>query len=108
MKFVGRGGTHPSRGAARDGALANTPARSSIHPAALRRVVTVPPAKPARRPHHRHRRNARCRPWRARQISESAHGDRAFDLAWTHSQVTLPNLNSSETDARFSPASRAR
>jgi cellobiose phosphorylase len=102
-RFVGRGGT-----------LANPAAMQSISPLSntvgsvldpiisLRRTVSVPPHKTA----------IMDLVWGVTESREAAMAhvekyqsprmvDRAFDLAWTHSQVTLHQLNATEAEAQL-------
>ena len=103
LKFVGRGGT-----------LANPAAMQSISPLSntvgsvldpiisLRRAVSLPPHETAvvdlvlgvtesREAALAH----------VEKYQSSRMADRAFDLAWTHSQVTLRHLNATEAEAQL-------
>ena len=100
-RFVGRGGTLANPAAMR-GALTNT-VGSVLDPiVSLRRTVTV-------QPHETICVNlvqgvTETREAAIEQIGKyqnSRMTDRAFDLAWTHSQVTLYHLNASEAEAQL-------
>ncbi|MDB6127675.1 MAG: Cellobiose phosphorylase, partial [Verrucomicrobia bacterium] len=102
-RFVGRGGTI-ARPAAMQvaGALSNT-AGSVLDPVvALRRVVTIQPGDSARIDlimgvaETREGATALIEKYQNPRLA-----DRAFDLAWTHSQVTLRHLSISETEAQM-------
>jgi cellobiose phosphorylase len=102
-RFLGRGNSAGSAAAMRRaGPLSNT-AGSVLDPAvALRRTVTVPP-------------NEEVRVVFALGVAETRAGaealiekyksprlaSRTFELAWTHSQVTLRQLNASEAQAQL-------
>ncbi len=102
-RFVGRGGqlTRPAA-LQSSGPLSNT-AGSVLDPVvALRRTVTIAPGESARidlimgMTETREAAVALIDKYQAPRMA-----DRAFDLAWTHSQVTLRHLNASETDAQL-------
>jgi len=102
-KFLGRGGT-PVRPAAlrQAGALSNS-AGSVLDPiVALRRTVTLPPNERVvidlilGATDRREQAIALVEKYRNPRM-----GDRAFELAWTHSQVTLRQLNATEADAQL-------
>jgi cellobiose phosphorylase len=102
-KFVGRGGTLV-RPAAMDrvGPLSDS-AGSVLDPViALRRTVTIPANETViidlvtGVTETRERAVALVGKYQSSRM-----GDRAFELAWTHSQVTLRHLNASEADAQL-------
>ena len=102
-RFVGRGGT-PARPAAMETAvpLSNT-AGSVLDPiVSLRRAVTVKPHETAivtlvfGMGESREAAVALTDKYQNARMA-----DRAFDLAWTHSQVTLRHLNATEAEAQL-------
>ncbi|MEO6874105.1 MAG: glucoamylase family protein, partial [Opitutaceae bacterium] len=100
-RFIGRGG-NPARPAAMEsvGPLSNT-AGSVLDPiVALRRTVTVKPHETAMVTLVLGMGETRDAVVALTDKYQSARMvDRAFDLAWTHSQVTLRHLNASEAEA---------
>ncbi len=102
-RFVGRGGNLAQPAALRqNGPLSNT-AGSVLDPIiALRRPVTLPPNEKVQfdlvigATENRDQAQALVEKYQqARMV------DRAFELAWTHSQVTLRHLNATEPDAQL-------
>jgi len=101
-RFVGRGGTLASPAALQSLApLANT-VGSVLDPiVALRRTVTLPPHGTAivnlvlGMGENRDAALAQVEKYQGARMAE-----RAFDLAWTHSQVTLRQLNATESEAQ--------
>ena len=102
-RFIGRGGS-PALPAALQttGPLSNT-AGSVLDPiVALRRIVTLPPHETAIIDFVLGVTESRDRALvLAEKYRQPRMGDRAFALAWTHSQVTLRQLNASEADAQL-------
>ena len=103
-QFIGRGRTlgAPPRLYRRPGPLSNT-VGSVLDPIiALRRTVTLAPHETARVDLVMGIAETREA---ALALVEKYHNprmaDRALDLAWTHSQVTLRHLNASEADAQL-------
>jgi len=103
LKFIGRGGT-PARPAALQGdsPLSNT-VGSVLDPVmALRRTVTLPPHGTASIDlvtgvtENREAALAHVEKYQSTRMA-----DRTFDLAWTHSQVTLHQLNITEAEAQL-------
>ncbi len=102
-RFVGRGGSLASPAAMRSaGALSNT-VGSVLDPViSLRRTVVVPPHDSATVDlivgvaESREAALALADKYQSRRMA-----DRAFDLAWTHSQVTLHQLNATEAEAQL-------
>ncbi len=102
-KFVGRGGTPANPAAFRIIApLANT-VGSVLDPiVSLRRTVTIPPHETAivefvlGVTDSREAALAQIEKYQSPRMT-----DRAFDLAWTHSQVTLRLLNATEGEAQL-------
>jgi cellobiose phosphorylase len=102
-KFVGRGGNMAAPAAMqRTGPLSNT-VGSVLDPViALRRTITVAPHGTATInlvvgvAETRDAALARVQKYQSVQMAE-----RAFNLAWTHNQVTLYHLNISETEAQL-------
>ncbi|MCH8512047.1 MAG: cyclic beta 1-2 glucan synthetase, partial [Kiritimatiellae bacterium] len=101
-RFVGRGGSLSHPRALRDaGPLSNT-VGSVLDPViSLRRVITLAPRQ-SRTVHlvlgvceSRELALSRVEQYQSPRMS-----NRAFDLAWTHSQVTLHHLNITETEAQ--------
>jgi cyclic beta-1,2-glucan synthetase len=82
--------------------LSGTPARcstrswpsASASSAGTRQTVTC-------RPRHRRGRQPRGRPGAGGQVPRPALADRVFELAWTHSQVLLRQLNATEADTQL-------
>ncbi len=102
-KFVGRGGT-PANPAAMQALspLSNT-VGSVLDPiVSLRRTVTLPPHETAvigvvlGMSESREHALAQMEKYQSARMAE-----RAFDLAWTHSQVTLRQLNATEGEAQL-------
>jgi len=102
-KFIGRGGT-PARPAAlqKVGALSDS-AGSVLDPiVALRRTVTLPPNETVVIDLVLGATESRDQAIALVEKYQNARmGDRAFELAWTHSQVTLRHLNATEADAQL-------
>ena len=102
-KFVGRGGTLTSPAAMQNlGPLSDT-SGSVLDPIiSLRRTVTLPPNETAvidfviGVTDSRQSALALVEKYQHPRIA-----DRAFDLAWTHSQVTLRQLNATEAEAQL-------
>ena len=103
LRFVGRGGTLVSP-AAMEGAsqLSNT-VGSVLDPIiSLRRTVSLPPHESATIDlvigvaESREAALAHVEKYQSSRMT-----DRAFDLAWTHSQVTLRHLNATEGEAQL-------
>jgi cyclic beta-1,2-glucan synthetase len=102
-RFVGRGRS-PARPAALQtgGALSNTTGAVLDPIVALRRTLLIPAGETARvdfllgMAETRETALALVEKYQTARIS-----DRAFDLAWTHSQVTLRHLNITEEDAQL-------
>ena len=102
-RFIGRGGS-PARPAALGGesALANTTGPVLDPIVALRRTVTLGP-------HETVRLDLVLGVTESRALAlglvakyqNTRMADRAFELAWTHSQVTLRQLNATEAEARL-------
>ncbi|MDO8545377.1 MAG: glucoamylase family protein [Opitutaceae bacterium] len=102
-RFVGRGGT-PAQPAAlgQSGPLSNT-AGSVLDPiVALRRAVTLPPGETAVVEFVIAATGSREHALAlVEKYQQARMGDRAFELAWTHSQVTLRHLNATEAEAQL-------
>ncbi len=102
-RFVGRGG-NSSRPAALEhpGPLSNT-AGSVLDPiVALRRTVTLPPNESAVIDFVLGATDTRAQALAlAAKYQHARMGDRAFELAWTHSQVALRQLNATEAEAQL-------
>jgi cyclic beta-1,2-glucan synthetase len=103
FKFVGRGGTMANPAAMQTISPLSNTVGSVLDPIlSLRRTVSVPPdesvvvdlvfgvteSREATLAH-------------VEKYQSSRMADRAFDLAWTHSQVTLRQLNASEAEAQL-------
>ena len=103
LKFIGRGGTLTSPAAMQGfSALSNT-VGSVLDPiVSLRRVVSLPPHGTAvvdlvlGVTENREAALAYVEKYQSPRMA-----DRAFDLAWTHSQVTLHLLNATEAEAQL-------
>ncbi|MDP3069667.1 MAG: glucoamylase family protein [Opitutaceae bacterium] len=102
-RFIGRG-NNPAQPAALQsaGPLSNT-AGSVLDPiVALRRLITLPPHATAIVDLVLGAADSRDRALAlAEKYWEPRMGDRAFALAWTHSQVTLRHLNATEPEAQL-------
>jgi len=102
-RFVGRGRTLASPAALQEIAPLSNTTGSVLDPiVALRRTVTLPPNSTARIDYVMG--VAATRPAAlalAEKYSTPRTIDRAFDLAWTHSQVSLRHLNASEAEAQL-------
>ena len=103
FKFVGRGGDMAAPAAMqRTGPLSNTVGSVLDPVVALRRTVTIPPYGTATInlivgvAETREHAITHVEKYQTIQMAE-----RAFDLAWTHNQVTLYHLNISETEAQL-------
>ncbi|MBC8001984.1 MAG: cyclic beta 1-2 glucan synthetase, partial [Opitutaceae bacterium] len=102
-RFVGRGGTLANPAAMQDPSPLSNTVGSVLDPiVSLRRTVTLAA----------HETTIICLVLGAAENRETAlalaekyqncrMADRAFDLAWTHSQVTLRHLNATESDAQL-------
>ncbi len=102
-RFVGRGGSSSAPAAMQQaGPLSNT-AGSVLDPiVALRRTLTLPPNESAVVDLVLGATDSRAQALAlAAKYQHTRMGDRAFELAWTHSQVTLRQLNASEADAQL-------
>jgi cellobiose phosphorylase len=102
-KFIGRNGTLVRPAAMAASAPLSNSAGSVLDPViALRRTVTIPPNESAVvdivTGITENRERARAL---AEKYQSSRMGDRAFELAWTHSQVAPRHLNASESDAQL-------
>ena len=102
-RFVGRGGT-PTQPAAMKaaGALSNSDGSVLDPIVSLRRAITLPPNESVvidfllGATETRQQALALVEKYRNPRM-----GERAFELAWTHSQVTLRQLNASEAEAQL-------
>jgi len=103
LRFVGRGGTLASPAAMRG----NSPLSNTVGPVldpivSLRRAVSLAPNETAvidlllGVSESREAALAQAEKYRSSRMT-----DRAFELAWTHSQVTLRHLNASEGEAQL-------
>jgi cellobiose phosphorylase len=102
-RFVGRGGTSASPAAMQSSSPLSNTVGSVLDPiVSLRRTVSLPPHGTAiidlvlgvtetREAALAH----------VEKYQSSRMADRAFDLAWTHSQVTLRHLNATEAEAQL-------
>lgn len=102
-RFIGRGHTLASPQAMKHtGALSNTDGSVLDPVVSLRRSVTIHPGQTATvymalgMAEDRHGVEALAGKYQSTRIH-----DRAFELAWTHSQVTLHQLNASENEAQL-------
>ena len=102
-RFVGRGGTLANPAAMQAVApLSNTVGPVLDPIVALRRTVTLPPHETAivdlilGVAENRETALAQVEKYQSPRMA-----DRAFDLAWTHSQVTLRHLNATEPEAQL-------
>ena len=102
-KFVGRGGSPAAPAALQPGAPLSNTVGSVLDPiAALRRTVTIPPQGRAvvtlvvGMTESRATALEQVEKYRGARMIE-----RAFDLAWTHSQVTLRQLSATEAEAQL-------
>jgi cellobiose phosphorylase len=102
-RFVGRGGTLAAPAAMRDASPLSNTVGSVLDPIlSLRRTVTLPPHETAVIDlvfGVTETRDAAVA--QAEKYQSSRMADRAFDLAWTHSQVTLHQLNATEAEAQL-------
>ena len=102
-RFVGRGGTLANPAAMQGLSPLSNTAGSVLDPiVSLRRTITLPPHETAVMDlvlGATESRDAALALMEKYQSSRMA--DRAFDLAWTHSQVTLRQLNASEPEAQL-------
>jgi hypothetical protein len=103
-----RAGLHRARAHARRAAALDAAARSRRQGSVLDPDRRDPPphhARAAADRDHRHRlghgRDARGAPAPRRQVPGPHLADRVFDLAWTHSWVTLRQINATESDAQL-------
>ena len=102
-RFVGRGGTLAAPAAMRDASPLSNTVGSVLDPIlSLRRTVTLPPHETAvidlvfGVTETREGAVAQVEKYQSSRMA-----DRAFDLAWTHSQVTLHQLNATEAEAQL-------
>ncbi len=102
-KFVGRGGTSANPAAMQSPAPLSNTVGSVLDPiVSLRRTVTLPPHETAviglvlGMSDSRENALAQMEKYQGARMAE-----RAFDLAWTHSQVTLRQLNATEGEAQL-------
>jgi len=102
-RFVGRGGTLANPAAMQGISPLSNTVGSVLDPiVSLRRTVSIPPNETATIDlvlgvaDSREAALARVEKYQIHRMA-----DRAFDLAWTHSQVTLRHLNATEADARL-------
>jgi cellobiose phosphorylase len=102
-RFVGRGGTLANPAAMQGAAPLSNTVGSVLDPiAALRRVVSLPPHGTASVDLLLGVTESRAAALAHAEKYQSARmADRAFDLAWTHSQVTLHQLNATEAEAQL-------
>jgi hypothetical protein len=103
LRFVGRGGTLANPAAMRRMSPLSNTVGSVLDPIiSLRRTVTLAPDETAivvlvlGVTENREAALAHVEKYQSSRMAE-----RAFDLAWTHSQVTLRQLNSSEAEAQL-------
>jgi cellobiose phosphorylase len=103
FRFVGRGGTLAKPAAVQGVSPLSNTAGSVLDPIiSLRRTVTLPPHETAiidlvlGVTESREAALAHVEKYQSPRMA-----DRAFDLAWTHSQVTLRQLNVSEAEAQL-------
>ncbi len=103
FRFVGRGGTPANPAAMQDEAPLSNTAGSVLDPIiALRRTVSLPPHETAvvvlvlGMTENREAALAQMEKYGNPRMA-----DRAFDLAWTHSQVTLRHLHATEGEAQL-------
>ncbi|MGH7958408.1 MAG: GH36-type glycosyl hydrolase domain-containing protein, partial [Opitutaceae bacterium] len=103
FRFVGRGGTLVRPAAMETRAPLSDSAGSVLDPViALRRAVTIQPNDTAVITLVIGMTESRERALSlAEKYQSSRMGERAFQLAWTHNQVTLRHLNASEPDAQL-------
>jgi cellobiose phosphorylase len=102
-RFVGRGGSMARPAAMRESAPLSNTVGSVLDPIlALRRSITVPPHGSAiidlvfGVTENRESALAYVEKYQSPRMA-----DRALDMAWTHSQVTLHHLNASETEVQL-------
>lgn len=102
-KFVGRGGTLANPAAMQSNSPLSNTVGSVLDPIiSLRRIVTLPPHATAivdlvlGVAESRETALAQVEKYQSSRMA-----DRAFDLAWTHSQVALHQLNATEADAQL-------
>jgi len=102
-RFVGRGRTPASPAALQAGAVLSNTTGSVLDPiVALRRTVTLAPHSTARVDLVLGIAETRAGALvLAEKYRTTRMADRAFDLAWTHSQVSLRRLNASEAQAQL-------
>jgi len=103
VRFVGRGGTLANPAAMRTSAPLSNTVGSVLDPIiSLRRTVVLPPNETAiidlvlGVTESREAALAQVEKYQSARMAE-----RAFDLAWTHSQVTLRQLNATEGEAQL-------
>ena len=102
-RFIGRGGTLANPAAMQGVAPLSDTVGSVLDPIiALRRTVTIPPHETAIVDVIIGVAESRATALMfVEKYQNSRMIDRAFDLAWTHSQVTLRQLNASESEAQL-------
>ena len=84
-------------------------ARCSIRSSRSGRITLEPERDGDDRHGHRHRRDARSvRSALIEKYHDRRLADRVFDLAWTHSQVVLRQINATEADAQIYGTARGR
>jgi cellobiose phosphorylase len=103
FRFVGRGGTLANPAAVQGVSPLSNTVGSVLDPiVSLRRTITLPPHETAiidlvlGMTESREAALAHLEKYQSSRMA-----DRAFDLAWTHSQVTLRQLNVSEAEAQL-------
>jgi cellobiose phosphorylase len=103
LRFVGRGGSLANPDAMRSVSPLSNTVGSVLDPIiSLRRTITLAPDETATvvlvlgMTESREAALAHVEKYQSSRMA-----DRAFDLAWTHSQVTLRQLNASETEAQL-------
>jgi cellobiose phosphorylase len=102
-RFIGRGRHLDAPAALLDAAPLSGTAGAVLDPVmATRRVVTLEPEQTATIDlvHGAAQDRAACLAL-ARKYADRRLADRVFDMAWTHSQVSLRQLNASEADAQL-------
>jgi len=102
-RFIGRGGTLANPAAMQGNSPLSNTVGSVLDPiVSLRRAVSLPPGETAvidlllGVSESREAALAQAEKYRSSRMT-----DRAFELAWTHSQVTLRQLNASEGEAQL-------
>jgi cellobiose phosphorylase len=102
-RFIGRGGSLVSPAAMQGGARLSNTEGSVLDPiVSLRRTVALPPHGTAIVDMVLGMAESRAAALaQVEKYQGSRMTDRAFDLAWTHSEVTLRHLNATEADAQL-------